>query len=118
MRWINPTTRLAIYHRDGFACVYCGTGIEIEGTILSLDHVRPKSTGGGNGSCNLVTACHKCNTVRGDRPLKTWAEDVARYINHEVTSGQIINRVRFLTRQDLKSHKTETLKLIASRKES
>lgn len=27
-KWIRPEKRLAIYHRDGFACIYCGATAE------------------------------------------------------------------------------------------
>lgn len=55
-RWIQPSTRLAIYHRDGFACVYCGHGAE-DGAVLSLDHVLACELGGSNEPTNLVTSC-------------------------------------------------------------
>ena len=38
--WINVRRRLAIYLRDGMACVYCGSGIE-DGIKMTLDHVIP-----------------------------------------------------------------------------
>ena len=27
-KWIRPEKRMAIYLRDGLACVYCGEGVE------------------------------------------------------------------------------------------
>ena len=59
--WIRRSTRLAIYDRDGFACVYCGAGAEHEGVELGLDHVKPRELGGGNAPSNLVTCCGHCN---------------------------------------------------------
>lgn len=55
-------TRQNIYKRDGFQCVYCGTRQD-----LTLDHVIPKSQGGKDTWTNLVTACQKCNTFKGNR---------------------------------------------------
>ena len=92
-RWIRRERRLAIYLRDGLACVYCGSGLEDEGVTLSLDHIVPVSQGGDNGSRNLVTCCRKCNSVRGDRPLDAFAQAVATYLNRGVEPHDIITHV-------------------------
>lgn len=55
-------SRQNIYKRDGNRCQYCGGR-----DYLTLDHVLPKSRGGKDTWTNLVTACQKCNTVKGDR---------------------------------------------------
>lgn len=62
--WITKKRRALIYLRDGGCCVYCGAR-----KPLSLDHLKPRSKGGGNESSNLVTACVHCNVERGDTPL-------------------------------------------------
>lgn len=68
MNWISQHKRLAIYLRDGLACVYCGNGVE-NGTKLTLDHLIPYSKGGAiTDAMNLVTCCHRCNSTRGNRP--------------------------------------------------
>lgn len=77
--WINRAKRLAIYDRDGFACAYCKNSVE-DGYELSLDHLEPVVRGGANEASNLVTACRKCNSVRGDRDWKAFAKDVAVYL--------------------------------------
>lgn len=61
-KWIRPEKRLAIYHRDGFTCVYCGASAR--DVTLSLDHLKPRSQGGTNDATNLVTACLPCNSKR------------------------------------------------------
>ena len=38
--WIRRDKRVAIYLRDGNACIYCGAGTE-ELKYLTLDHLRP-----------------------------------------------------------------------------
>jgi 5-methylcytosine-specific restriction endonuclease McrA len=55
-------SRTRIYKRDGNECVYCGSKKE-----LTLDHVVPKSKGGGNEWTNLVTSCFKCNLKKGSK---------------------------------------------------
>lgn len=54
-------TRQNIFKRDNFECQYCGTKRD-----LTLDHVLPTSRGGPHSWLNLVTACKRCNTVKGD----------------------------------------------------
>src|SRR5690606_28285985 len=85
VNWVRQSTRLAIYLRDGLACVWCGHAVE-DGAQLALDHVRPHSKGGTNEPTNLVTACMRCNSSRGDRPVRTFARAVAEYLNHGATT--------------------------------
>jgi len=61
-----PLTRRNILHRDSHACQYCGyTGDE-----LTLDHIIPRSRGGGDTWENIVTACVRCNIKKGSRTPK------------------------------------------------
>lgn len=82
-KWIRKTTRLAIYLRDGMACVYCGAGAE--DADLTLDHVRPCALGGQNVARNLVTCCKLCNDAKGALSLTLWnphPDAVARVRRH------------------------------------
>jgi hypothetical protein len=53
------------------SCVYCGAS----DVPLQLNHLIPKSSGGTDRVSNLVTACRKCVTRRGDKPLADWVKD-------------------------------------------
>ena len=55
----------AIFERDAFTCQFCGRVFPRK--QLNLDHVFPESRGGKKTWTNLVTACVKCNTAKGDR---------------------------------------------------
>lgn len=55
-------TRRNILRRDGNQCQYCG---RTDG--LTIDHVIPKSQGGGDTWENLVTACTRCNNKKANR---------------------------------------------------
>ena len=55
-------SRGRIYQRDNYSCVYCGTHKK-----LTIDHVIPKSRGGGNSWENMVTCCFDCNSRKGNR---------------------------------------------------
>lgn len=114
MNWIRQEKRLAIYLRDGFACTYCGSTVE-DGARLTLDHITPHSSGGTNHETNLVTCCANCNSSRGNRSLVDFAEAVANYLNHGVTSEQIIDHVNDCVSRDFKKAKKEAKELISRR---
>lgn len=57
-------SRHNIFKRDGGKCQYCGSLKK-----LTIDHVIPKSKGGQSTWSNLVTACNKCNSQKGDSQL-------------------------------------------------
>jgi 5-methylcytosine-specific restriction endonuclease McrA len=54
-------TRDVVLQRDGRTCAYCG------GHADSVDHILPRSRGGGDSWINLVAACRLCNGLKGDR---------------------------------------------------
>ena len=58
-----PLTRRNILHRDSHSCQYCSYA----GDDLTLDHVVPRSRGGGDTWENIVTACVRCNVRKGNR---------------------------------------------------
>lgn len=62
--------RRSLLRRDGPGCHYCGR----EGERPTLDHVTPQSRGGSNALWNLVLACPKCNSEKGDLPLAEWVD--------------------------------------------
>jgi 5-methylcytosine-specific restriction endonuclease McrA len=57
--------RRNIFARDGNRCQYCGR--KFPTSELSLDHVVPRTLGGGNAWDNIVCACTKCNAQKGGR---------------------------------------------------
>jgi CRISPR/Cas system Type II protein with McrA/HNH and RuvC-like nuclease domain len=114
MNWIRQEKRLAIYLRDGMACMYCGEAIE-NGIRLSLDHISPYSKGGSNSERNLVTCCIKCNSSRGNRPVKEFAIAVASYVDHNVTADDILASIQSNTRKSLKKFKEEAKEMISRR---
>ncbi len=61
-----PLTRRNILERDRYTCQYCG----YRGEHLTIDHVIPRSRGGGDTWENLVTACVRCNIKKGNRTPK------------------------------------------------
>ena len=70
-----------IYERDNGICYLCGRrtsykdckindkGYFIVGkTYPSIDHVVPLSKGGANFNDNCRLACHRCNSLKGNKP--------------------------------------------------
>lgn len=60
---VPPPTRRGVLRRDGGRCAYCNA------TADTVDHVVPRSRGGGSTWTNLVAACRYHNAVKGDRLL-------------------------------------------------
>ncbi|MEV6844498.1 HNH endonuclease [Actinoplanes sp. NPDC051411] len=54
-------SRAGVLVRDRRRCGYCG------GAASTIDHVLPRSRGGGNEWANTVAACGRCNNRKGDR---------------------------------------------------
>lgn len=73
-KWIRRDKRLSIYLRDGFECGYCGRDLHrASAREVTLDHLLPRSAGGGNEATNLTTACLACNSSRQDKPWASYA---------------------------------------------
>jgi 5-methylcytosine-specific restriction endonuclease McrA len=54
-------TRRAVFARDNWTCQYCGSR-----SNLTVDHVIPRSKGGGSSWDNIVASCAPCNRRKGD----------------------------------------------------
>lgn len=62
--------RREILERDDFRCVFCGSGGRFSDIILEIDHITPRSAGGGNEPENLRTLCQLCHLIRHGRKPK------------------------------------------------
>lgn len=67
-------SRRAVLQRDGWSCIYCGVtiGDVVRGRTyaksdFTLDHVIPRSRGGGNTWGNTACACARCNHRKANR---------------------------------------------------
>ena len=59
-------SRKNIYLRDNFTCQYCHK----KGGTLTIDHIIPRSRGGGETWDNMVVCCGRCNNRKGDQTLE------------------------------------------------
>jgi len=60
-RPIVKLTRKEIFRRDNYTCQYCGR----QKKNLTIDHVIPRHMGGETTWKNVVTACSRCNHLKG-----------------------------------------------------
>src|SRR5437763_10841229 len=54
-------TRRAVFARDDWTCQYCGSR-----SNLTVDHIVPRSKGGGSSWDNIVASCAPCNRRKGN----------------------------------------------------
>lgn len=57
-------TKKNVLLRDDYECQYCGNRTE---SLMTVDHVLPKSRGGPSTWENLVCACIRCNNRKNNR---------------------------------------------------
>jgi 5-methylcytosine-specific restriction endonuclease McrA len=60
-----PVSRRTVMARDSYTCQYCGA--QPGKAQLTIDHVVPRSKGGGTTWDNVVAACAPCNRRKGNR---------------------------------------------------
>ncbi len=64
-RITRSVSRKRILLRDGGRCQYCQRAFPA--VEFTLDHVLPRSRGGGSTWENLVSCCKPCNNKKGDK---------------------------------------------------
>jgi len=64
-RQTRALSRKNILLRDRYTCQYCGH--KSPANELTMDHVIPRSRGGGSSWENLVTSCIRCNNRKGSQ---------------------------------------------------
>ena len=74
-----------VYLRDLYTCQYCSN--EFIRKDLTLDHVLPLSKGGKTNWSNIVAACMRCNTAKGNKTIMK--PKVAPY---EPTYYELVNK--------------------------
>lgn len=66
-RSLKKGIRFDVFHRDGFACQYCGA--TPPSVVLQVDHLVPVAKGGSDEIDNLITACQGCNAGKSAKDL-------------------------------------------------
>lgn len=65
-------TRKNILLRDNCQCQYCGKRLSL--STMTIDHVVPRSRGGGSGWSNVVSACRSCNCKKSNRSVNDFGK--------------------------------------------
>ena len=73
-RSISKSKRRRIYEKSNFRCNYCGVETtkhdgKHSPTHAVIDHIVPKSRGGGNEDDNLQLLCSTCNSRKGTKTM-------------------------------------------------
>jgi site-specific DNA-methyltransferase (adenine-specific) len=64
----SESIRQRLYKEQNGKCNACGVDMEIR--HLEIDHIIPKSKGGGDYYENYQLLCGSCNRIKGDRPME------------------------------------------------
>jgi len=65
-RWKPPRFRKKVlFNRDAWKCQYCS--MELNWSSVTIDHVQPKSRGGGTSWRNCVASCKSCNKRKANK---------------------------------------------------
>lgn len=71
-RVVDQVVSWRVFRRDGFTCRYCGR----TDVPLTVDHVDLWESGGATVEENLVSACRRCNKLRGSVEYSAWLASV------------------------------------------
>lgn len=61
-----------VYKQQKGRCTYCNT--PVTRAQATLDHIVPRSLGGGNNKENLCLACQTCNETKGSMTPQVWRQ--------------------------------------------
>lgn len=86
-RQVDANVSWAVFRRDGYACRYCGR----DDVPLTVDHVDPWELGGATVEANLVSACRRCNKLRGNRSYPEWIASA----DYATLSRNLVGTIRF-----------------------
>ena len=66
-RQIDQNISWEVFRRDGYRCRYCGREAP-----LTVDHIILWEQGGATVADNLISACRRCNKLRGNTEFTAW----------------------------------------------
>jgi len=85
----SESIKQRLYKEQEGKCNACGTKFEIH--HLEIDHIIPKSKGGGDYYENYQLLCGSCNRIKGDRTmeyLRTKIETRERMMKNQIFFGE------------------------------
>ena len=95
-RQIDQHISWAVFRRDGYRCRYCG-----QERPLTVDHVILWADGGPTVENNLVSACRRCNKLRGNMEYSFWiASSQYKGVSGNLSPAQSYENERLVDRLD------------------
>ncbi|MDY7079499.1 MAG: HNH endonuclease [Chloroflexota bacterium] len=94
-------SRRGVLARDGYACIYCDArvGEQHHGRVITradftVEHLIPRSRGGGSTWGNTACACRWCNHRKADRTpheagMRLRWEPKTPRVNYVIASGEV-----------------------------
>lgn len=64
---MTTTAKESLLKQSGGRCIYCGHELTVSN--MTVDHIIPKSAGGGDAETNLIACCKECNAKKADQAL-------------------------------------------------
>jgi len=72
--------RERLFEESAHCCIYCGHPLTLE--TMEVDHIVPRSLGGGNNITNKVCACPRCNAQKDDKEITEFLKTMPRKKRH------------------------------------
>ena len=88
---VSKKTWIKVFERDKGFCRYCGADLLSSLSAFcsaTVDHLVPRSAGGGDGTENLVTACTGCNGMLSRAKHLTTFEERKASVEQRRAEGQ------------------------------
>ncbi len=70
-------TKILLMQKQKYRCAGCGH--PTAAFAFEIDHIKPRSKGGGNELANLQVLCRLCNSVKGDRSMDYLRAKIERF---------------------------------------
>ena len=90
---INRNLAIKLTAKQGGSCGLCGRNLS-EVNEVHIDHIVPKSIGGGDTEDNLQVVCARCNLRKGSTPPLAWspAHRAGNMSDYDVKSDPFVQR--------------------------
>jgi Restriction endonuclease len=73
-----------VLEKWGRKCAYCGK----QDVPLEIDHIQPRSKGGGDHVSNLTLACHRCNQKKNSRSIEDFLAKQPDVLKHVLAQAK------------------------------
>jgi CRISPR/Cas system Type II protein with McrA/HNH and RuvC-like nuclease domain len=67
--------RERLFEESAHSCIYCGHPLTLD--TMEIDHIVPRSKGGGEDISNKVCACPRCNALKADKGIPEFLETMS-----------------------------------------